>query len=500
MLTYIGITIGPIFDTIMEASTPAALWFASSMFSDITRRLCEEISNEENFTNVQIISPYYSKGISNKDGVGKFHDRIIFSTEKYDNEKMKIIISKVKRDTKQYFLNDTDKAAAFLEEYLQIHYVVLEQNVIEDKNCILALSPYLNVMELMKSFPNNNSDNPIKKLFLGENNKTNKYVKENPLFHNISLENNQFINNKTGAIWLIDEIASNHGKSKSGLKLSNYYAVVQADGDNMSDFLETLSTGNNYKDNDKLANFSLACLNYDEAAAKEIGDFGGMTIYAGGDDLLFLAPLESENGETIFKLCNKINNLFKQKVQEMESLNGINVNIIPTISFGISIQYRKYPLYEALSNAIKLLQIAKDEKSNKNRMVIELQKHSGQSKVLNVPHDAFAKFEEILVLDKKYSKEETINSVMYTLSKFRFLIYAMNSKVNENKMNYVSYEEAWMNLFGNPEQERAKKYIKEICKIYYDKFVDNDVAPDSTLRTFLDTLWLKKFMVEKGDM
>ena len=36
---YIGITIGPILQTLEEAGTPAALWFASSYFSDLTRRI-----------------------------------------------------------------------------------------------------------------------------------------------------------------------------------------------------------------------------------------------------------------------------------------------------------------------------------------------------------------------------------------------------------------------------------------------------------------------------
>lgn len=33
---YIGITVGPIFDTIQDASTPAAMWFTSFLFSDLT--------------------------------------------------------------------------------------------------------------------------------------------------------------------------------------------------------------------------------------------------------------------------------------------------------------------------------------------------------------------------------------------------------------------------------------------------------------------------------
>ena len=41
---YIGITIGPILQTLEEAGTPAALWFASSYFSDLTRRICQALT------------------------------------------------------------------------------------------------------------------------------------------------------------------------------------------------------------------------------------------------------------------------------------------------------------------------------------------------------------------------------------------------------------------------------------------------------------------------
>lgn len=46
------------------------------------------------------------------------------------------------------------------------------------------------------------------------------------------------------------------------------------------------------KNNDKeVINFSAACLKYTKKCAELIGDYGGVTIFAGGDDLLFLAPL-----------------------------------------------------------------------------------------------------------------------------------------------------------------------------------------------------------------
>ena len=45
---YIGITIGPILQTLEEAGTPAALWFASSYFSDLTRSICQALLFRDN--------------------------------------------------------------------------------------------------------------------------------------------------------------------------------------------------------------------------------------------------------------------------------------------------------------------------------------------------------------------------------------------------------------------------------------------------------------------
>ena len=130
MYRYAGITIGPIMDTIMDASSPAALWFASSLFSDAARRICSEIKNA--FTDAVIYSPYFSTDIRSNDGIGKFHDRIIFATGQYDSEKMEELIRKVKKDTAACFPEKFVNAEtiAFLEQYLQMHYVVLgEQEV-----------------------------------------------------------------------------------------------------------------------------------------------------------------------------------------------------------------------------------------------------------------------------------------------------------------------------------------------------------------------------------
>lgn len=100
----------------------------------------------------------------------------------------------------------------------------------------------------------------------------------------------------------IQEIAEGRPEGDMDAKYLKYYAVVYADADGMGKFLQELSRKDTCEADTKL--FSERCLSYDVKAAEVINDYGGMAIYAGGDDLLFLAPLKSR-GKT-FLACVKI--------------------------------------------------------------------------------------------------------------------------------------------------------------------------------------------------
>lgn len=505
MRRYVGITIGPIVDTIMEASSPAALWFASSLFSDITKRLCQEITREDRLEEVEIYSPYYAEDISQRDGVGKFHDRIIFSvsdrTEEENVRKILLeLISRVKRETVQKLPKEvvSDETEKFLEQYLQIQFVILKEEMIGNENCILVLSPYLDCMELMKTFPEDNSLNPIKRLFFGEENNSNRYIKESPLFQDIEKESNQFFYREAGGggnkIRSLGEISSDNGRVPVEFKRCSYYAVVQADGDGLSRFLHGLQ-GNQ----DKLRRFSEACLKYDEEASRLITQYGGMTIYAGGDDLLFLAPVMNAEGEDIFSLCKRIHLCFREQVSATGEFKE-QEDVIPTISAGISIQYYKFPLYEALASARELLEEAKQ--GGKNCQVASVQKHSGQKIKLLVPNEEVEGLKELL--HTKVAGELEMTSVIFTLRNSKILLEVLDREARNGKISYEKYEVAWLNLFDSPEQKDFVGYLKRICSYYYNRLLCGegmrkiiDRISEEKLDTLTDILWLRKFLEER---
>lgn len=495
MKKYVGITIGPIFDTIMEAGTPASLWLASNLFSDLTRRLCKGV--KETFTACEIYSPYYEEAEIIQDGIGKFHDRIFFSFEEEDQEadagKLRDLIHREKQNTLYALMAGSTVEAGeeavyqeFLESYLQVHFVISEESD-NSTNCALELSPYLDTLELMKTFPGSDRHNLIKKILSGERNHSNKLVKESPLYQRVEKEKNQLIHPQEQRIYRIDEIASLKGKNDRNKKYSYYYAVVSADGDGMGKFLGGLG-------NDALRIFSGGCMEYDQMAAEMIGDFGGMTIYAGGDDLLFLAPVIGRDQKTVWELCHEINEKFREILKS--KLEFAQNPDIPTISFGIAIQYIKFPLYEALARASQLLAEAKrtvegSQKKQKDNICMDLQKHSGQSFSLRIGNESFDAVKDMLSVrafygqekteadtgtdgdaaDRKNSKETFIQSALYHLKFFETLLLTKDREIREKgrqEAAYPVYESVWMNLFDHKDQQRAKPYIQAICSFYWD--------------------------------
>ena len=148
-------------------------------------------------------------------------------------------------------------------------------------------------------------------------------------------------------------------------KAYSYYSIVQADGDKMGEYIQTYA--------DDLQGFSRKCVLYCLAASKLVDSYGGMTIYAGGDDLLFIAPvISTRDGETdLLTLLRQIKDLF------MSGEFFGDKEIKPTVSFGAALCFYKHPLYEAFDEAYQLL-FYKAKKS-RDALAVSLIKHSGQA-------------------------------------------------------------------------------------------------------------------------
>ena len=90
MPKYIGLTIGPIYDTIVKAKKIKEIWLASYVFSYLMKKIVE------NFQGYEILIPISHDNSQNEQKTGNFPDRFIFKPENDDDfKKLKVITENI---------------------------------------------------------------------------------------------------------------------------------------------------------------------------------------------------------------------------------------------------------------------------------------------------------------------------------------------------------------------------------------------------------------------
>lgn len=420
MAKYLGITIGPIGDTMSLTSTPAGLWAASYLFSYLAHEIRKCIGKDDLLQD----ELEYKDGLKVRDlfsrGVGLYHDRIIYpASEKFNLDHASQAVREAVRNVVRGFQESTiakesgGELQSFFNEYLNIHIVCID--VEDGENALLKVNDALDTAELEKNFPSEIGSNPILRLFEGdgEGSEKNKMIKNSFLVHNSP----EWVMLNQGQIKDLPTIAlSEKGTYTESRKASRYYAVIRADGDNMGRYIKE-----KVKNDEDYLDFSKKCYKYGCRTASIVLGFGGIPIYVGGDDLLCICPLmcgmDEVNGNkvpgTFLDMIKKIREAFFQEFPNPDSSESS-----PNLSFGVQIQYVKAPLYEALSESGMLLfGTAKNNKPG--AVAINLRKHSGQSAeilIKNIGRDdkkekGKSVFDQLNLLIKKHASENTLHSV-----------------------------------------------------------------------------------------
>ena len=420
MKKYIGITIGPIASTMNFVSSPAALWASSYMFSCVCRRICQQLIFSYGIKYEDILSPYFDENdelLKRNDGIGLFHDRIIFEAGDFNVKDLNGI-----RDT---VIQEISEAFEIRKDYLD-EYVMITGAEYESNRPLLDSGLILDSLELSAPFVAREESNPIICSFnysgRSEDESRSKKIKEIARQH-LQIDENKWQLLSNGNIKSLGQIASSSNVNET-YKINKYYAIIRADGDNMSKIISSLLSKEDYRE------FSKICLTYCAQVSDIVGAFDGFTVYAGGDDLLAVVPCEndlikdgSHVSRTVFNLAKDIsecfNKNFKKYVDAIRQANQATEagkqKLIPSLSFGIFISYYKFPLYEALQESANLLFGDAKAPERKDCIAVRLQKHSGQSAHLILPNkcvDTFLKLQEIVVdnrnsvINKKDSDEE----------------------------------------------------------------------------------------------
>ena len=352
-MKYSAINIGPIIATLGMARKPRELWAASFLFSHLMKCIYAEAEK----ASAVIISP--AKPEKDKNKVGIYPDRIYVKGE----TDIKVII----REAIWTFYKDLYNAGKRSSNNPDLDYFnVMSANCEAEKEsvAIATLNQKLDILELCNYTADKDAAQTIyniisKKAF-------------SSLFELATGEDKLPIPE-------LEKIASIQRNGHPEVKEKShhrYFCIVQADGDNVG---KTVSH-KDLKDGEVLR-ISKELVGFGIKASQIIEDFGGLPIYAGGDDLLFIAPVIGKDGAHIYKLLDNIeNDAFKGVKEAVGCLNlkddGGN-KIEASLSFGVSISYYKYPLYEALEAARNLLFGKAKNIKQKKAVAWSLRKHSG---------------------------------------------------------------------------------------------------------------------------
>ena len=461
---YFALTIGPIYKTMAMGRKTRELWASSYLFSFLMEQIITAVESEG-----KLVLP--AKSTARNIKAGLYPDHLILTINPKESNYSKIdglvrgIFNSLLEDL---FGEAPSKPKDFFNDYFQLYS--FEISLSDQEDPIKIIIPLLDSMEQkvtyvsefeinylevfltkiynwkqyelifgkghrfpsvleiatqsLKNAPDNNENINSSLLYENTFDSFIKHKKEDDEKYQINLLK-QYFNNAAN---------NEDNPSKPGEQFRFYHkymAIVQADGDNLSQALHTLFTIGNTK---AVQEFSKLLMDFGKDATKLIQDFGGTPIYMGGDDLLFFSPVKCKE-KTIFHLVQEIDELFKTKLEEAEKVtqfigewngsiteNNRRKKVDLSISFGISIGYHKYPLKESLETARKLLFDEAKMVTGKNAISFRVLKHSGQyfgatwRKDWEAFHSYFFELLNTVEIDEKFL---TSDQIARNLSEFK---------------------------------------------------------------------------------
>lgn len=419
MKHYIAITLGPITRVISLAKSTKELWAASYLFSYLAKQLIRPFK-ERNF-----LLPYLDPRMDQPEvtlGVGVYPDRYIFEAQEGDFELLCKRVDQVLVDlaiditAKLSLKVDMSKVEEYLRHTLKIYFCELSFNDSQADQVVSCCEQRLATLECQDSYP------------LKEQKQEDYLPQYFSRVNDSFLVKDGFGEEKRGRLFeTVLECASGRETTEDTTQLlpyKKYIAIVKADGDNLTETIKQLKA----KGKD-VTTLSKALFQFSTEAIACIKNFGGMAVFVGGDDLLFFAPVR-RGDQTVFDLIRALDTAFKRCLNE--ALQG---EAPSTLSFGVSMTYHKFPLFEAVEQAEGLLSKAK-KAPGKNHLAWCLRKHSGQivQGLMPKANDSlYRQFGNLLAIAKDSQRtEEFFRSFTYWLSANRTHLAYLLSKPAES--------------------------------------------------------------------
>jgi CRISPR-associated protein Cmr2 len=512
MKTYLSLTIGPIYKTIQRASKTRELWAASFVLSEFMRIILEKLSSA-GFGHVLSPDVTHLTPRQKHRGAGVWNDNCTLEipTDQVAGlkEKLPALLEEAKSDLAELLLQklphrenglDRRELQTIIGQHFHVHAAFLPSPP-SDGRILRALGDLTAAAEMQRRFSPRHDDFLSKLLFRGEavRHLYNKGFDENddiftfyqtpkgkrrrlPSLIELAVREfksdpaayakveeaiNKHLQNlqdeeddvetdeeNTEIVIKLKELKSPGGSSRFR-KRHKYVALISADGDGIGSKIQSLS------DTDEITAFSKELMAFATRAVELVADFGAVPIYAGGDDLLFVAPLQNQTGRSLFDLLSDLHCKFSEQ-EKIREAGG-------TLSFGVSVFYYKYPLGEALENSRSLLKYAAKKlvshprdgaaEIKKNALALRIHLHGGQS-FGAVLHQTGMSWDKWTSLLQTASGTDTafVTGVIHTLEQLEFLL----EHACENDLTEHFFEHHFNEAKGS---ESTWKFIETVRKL-----------------------------------
>jgi CRISPR-associated protein Cmr2 len=397
MKYYIALTAGPLIATINNTKRTRELWAASYSFSYLMKKIAKKMKDGKRV----FILPNTVDMPPQNDGVARYPDKLIIESSVKSIDADFKALKKAVDDTLTEFGKSVashfkrqggDKAKNEVEDKKEEQVIIqyckdyfqfygLRKELADGVNPILDLSMDIDALDLQRNFALEHKRyldvlfKIRKATFLIEDGFERGFISYDSILDIATAEfegRSSMVSDEEFRKLLEEgvsntqikdydkkriELLKNDPKFKSAHK---YIAIVHADGDSVGAHLGRLTT------TEQWLGFSAKLIAFSGKAIEMIKGFGGMSVYAGGDDLLFFAPIIYKGG-SVFKLLEELNKEFSN------TLDDKNVSL----SFGVSISYYKFPMGEALEISRDLLLKHAKKVKDKNAVSFRVLKHSG---------------------------------------------------------------------------------------------------------------------------
>jgi CRISPR-associated protein Cmr2 len=514
--TYFALTIGPIYKTLAQAQRTREFWGSSYLFSWIMREVILGMIAEKTITEDEILMPHRNRhNINLKVGTGLYHDRMIVQISSNKKDKVLDEFKTIADTVLGKIATITKIDLAVLQSYFRLNAVLFD---LEDgENIVETVTNYLDSLELQNpifheawkiDWPSVIADLNGALFYSDAFSRGSDFdfvfdsipeITTRGLRTPINKDQNKEEIESRYDYWVKEDITAKliqekkekkRLKSKEVIKIQDtfiddlskdplfkdafrnyhkYIAIVHADGDNFGKTISNIGVLP-----EEVKNLSKLLFNFAKDAAKAITMYGGTNVYAGGDDLLFFAPVATVNNngnQTIFDLINNLDDHFKTTV--CDKLTKIAAADRPTLSWGVSISYYKFPLSEAIVSSRNLLFNEAKSYKGKNAVAFKLIKHTGQFFGATFGKEGRDyKFFTKLLKDKFNTETDFISSLQYRISDNQTLLTEI-LRIADKVERETRVANFFDNFFDEEIHSNKKDFIHSVRDMLTQAFTDS---------------------------